>query len=234
MTEAPAGGRSSPHSPVFGRLVAWCVFVGALAALGYAAHFAEPDGPAEDVLYRWPTAVAGAVQYLLMAGIALAIARPLGRDSLGLRRPESWGRAAALIVGSLVAIFIAAGILGRFLDAGQEQGLVPDGWDSSRAAPFAANFLVVVVAAPLVEEFIFRGVGFCLFSQVAGPAVAIAVTSLAFGLAHGLVVALPVLSLFGVVLGWLRSKTGSLYPPMILHGTFNAAALIAAVTMGSS
>jgi len=233
MTEAPAGGWS-PRSPVSGRLIAWCVFVGALAALGYAARFAEPDGPAADVLYKWPTAVGGTIQYLLMGGIALAIGRPLGRDSLGFRRPESWPRAVAMIVGSLVTILAVAGILGRFLDAGKEQGLVPDGWDSSRAAPFAANFLVVVVAAPLVEELVFRGVGFGLFSQVAGPAVAIAVTSLAFGLAHGLLVALPVLSLFGVVLGWLRLKTGSLYPPMILHGTFNAAALIAAVTMGST
>jgi hypothetical protein len=233
MTAAPTDGWA-PHSPVPGRLVAWCVFVGALATLGYAARLSEPGGPAADVLYRWSTAAGGAVQYLLMAAIALAIGRPLGRDALGFRRPESWGRAAALIVGSLVTIFVVAGILGRFLDAGREQGLVPDGWDSSRAAPFAANFLVIVVAAPLVEELIFRGVGFRLFSWVSGPAVAIAVTSLAFGLAHGLVVALPVLSLFGVVLGWLRLKTGSLYPPMILHGTFNAAALIAAVTLGSA
>ena len=233
MTEAPAGGWS-PNVSVRGRLVAWCVFVGALATLGYGARLAEPAGPADDVLYHWSTAIGGTVQYLLMAGIAMAIGRPLGRDALGFRRPESWPRAMALIVGSLVTIFAVSGILGRFLDAGEEQGLVPDGWDSSRAVPFAANFLVVVVAAPLVEELIFRGVGFRLFTCVSGPAVTIAVTSLAFGPAHGLLLALPVLALFGVVLGWLRLKTGSLYPPMILHGTFNAAALIAAVTMGST
>jgi hypothetical protein len=233
MTEAPAGGWT-PAGPVPGRLVAWCVFVGALAALGYAARFAEPGAPADDVLYRWSTAIGGFVQYLLMLGIAVAIGRPLGRDSLGFRRPGSWGRAAALMAGSLVAVFVMAAVLGRFLDAGKEQGLVPEGWDSSRAAPFAANFLVVVVAAPFVEELIFRGVGFRLVSWVSGPTVAIGVTSLAFGLAHGLLVALPVLSLFGVVLGWLRLQTDSLYPPMIVHGTFNAAALIAAVSLGAA
>lgn len=65
-----------------------------------------------------------------------------------------------------------------------------------------------------------------------GPPAAIVVTGLAFGLAHGLVVALPVLSLFGVILAALRWRTASLYPPIILHALFNATALIAAVTFG--
>jgi hypothetical protein len=59
----------------------------------------------------------------------------------------------------------------------------------------------------------------------------VTVTSLAFGLAHGLVVALPVLTIFGVVLGVLRVRTDSVYPPIVLHAFFNGAALIAAVTL---
>ena len=85
-----------------------------------------------------------------------------------------------------------------------------------------------------MEEYVFRGVGFGLVSSVAGPMVAVVATALAFGLAHGLVLGLPVLTLFGAVLGWLRWKTDSLYPPMILHGIFNAGALIAAVAVSSS
>ena len=61
------------------------------------------------------------------------------------------------------------------------------------------------------------------------PVAAILVTGIAFGLSHGLLVALPVLSLFGVILAALRWRTASLYPPIILHAVFNAAALIAAV-----
>ena len=59
---------------------------------------------------------------------------------------------------------------------------------------------------------------------------AIVVTALAFGLAHGLFAALPVLAIFGAILAWLRFKTDSLYPSVILHGVFNGAALIAAVS----
>ena len=58
---------------------------------------------------------------------------------------------------------------------------------------------------------------------------AILITGLAFGLAHGLVLGLPVLSVFGITLGWLRWKTGSVYPGMCVHALFNAAALAAAV-----
>lgn len=236
MTGGPADSavEESRRDTSHGRLIAWCIFVAALAALGYAARFTDPGGPADDVLYKWSTAVGGGIQYLFMAAIAIAVGRPLGRTAVGLRRPGSWGRAAGLVFGSLVAILAAGWILGLFLKAGEEQGLVPDGWDGSRAAPFVANFIVVALLAPVVEEYVFRGVGFSLISSVTGPAGVVAATALAFGLAHGLVVALPVLSLFGAILGWLRWKSGSLYPPMILHSIFNAAALIAAVTVGSA
>jgi CAAX protease family protein len=107
---------------------------------------------------------------------------------------------------------------------------VPNGWDSSRAAPFVANFLVIALVAPFVEELTYRGLGFAAVEGSYGPVAAIVVTAIAFGLAHGLVVALPVLTLFGAILAWLRFKTESIYPTMILHGVFNGAALIAAVT----
>ena len=57
-----------------------------------------------------------------------------------------------------------------------------------------------------------------------------AVTGIAFGLAHGLVIALPVLTIFGVILALLRLKTASLYPPIALRPV-QRAALVAAVTV---
>jgi membrane protease YdiL (CAAX protease family) len=39
-----------------------------------------------------------------------------------------------------------------------------------------------------------------------------------------------VLIIFGIGLAYLRSRTNSIYPGMILHATFNGAALILAVT----
>jgi len=121
--------------------------------------------------------------------------------------------------------------LNPFLEAGEEQGLVPQDWDPDRAAAFAANFVVVALVAPVVEELTYRGLGFAAVQQFFGGGVAVVVTSLAFGLAHGLVIALPVLTIFGLILGWLRLRTSSLYPPIILHAIFNGAALLASVAV---
>ena len=92
---------------------------------------------------------------------------------------------------------------------------------SDRAAAFAANFVVVALVAPFVEELTYRGLGFAAVRDAFGAAAAVAVTGIAFGLAHGLVIALPVLTIFGVILALLRLKTASLYPPIALHALFN-------------
>jgi len=210
------------------RLLGWAMLVGALAALSYAANIAGGKPP-NDVLYQWTTAVGAVVQYAIILAIALALSRGIAPTTLGVRRPRSWPRAAAAILAALVAIWVLGAILNVFLKAGEEQGLVPNGWDSSRAAPFAANFLVVALVAPVVEEYTYRGLGYAAVGGSYGPVWAIVVTAIAFGLAHGLVVALPVLSIFGAILAWLRFKTASIYPTIILHGIFNGAALIVAV-----
>jgi membrane protease YdiL (CAAX protease family) len=182
-----------------------------------------------DLLYRWSTVIGGLVQYALILALVLLIARGLAPAVLGLRRPASWRAAAGWIAGAIVAIWVIGALLNPFLEAGEEQGLVPDDWESDHAAAFVANFVVVAVVAPIVEELTYRGLGFAAVRQFFGAAAAIVVTALAFGLAHGLVVALPVLTVFGLILGWLRFKTSSLYPPIILHAIFNGAALLAAV-----
>ena len=62
-----------------------------------------------------------------------------------------------------------------------------------------------------------------------GPWPALLVTGLAFGLAHGLVLGLPVLTFFGFTLAWLRWQSGSVIPGMIVHALFNGLALAVAV-----
>jgi hypothetical protein len=212
------------------RLVGWAILVGILATISYAANLADAGDPPDDVLYRWSTAIGGLVQYAIIAAIVLALCRGLARETLGLRRPDSWRSAIGKTLLALVAIWVVGAVLNVFLEAGEEQGLVPDGWESDRAAPFAANFVVVALVAPVVEELTYRGLGFAALRSAFGVGAAVAVTSLAFGLAHGLVVGLPVLTIFGAILAWLRLRTDSLYPPIVLHAVFNGAALIAAVS----
>ena len=218
------------HRVTLTKLIAWTALVGTLIVLAYAGNAAGP-APPDDVLYRYSTAVAVLVQYAIISVIVLVIARGVPREIIGFRAPGHWGRAAGLIVVSLVAIWAASWIFGLFLNASEEQGLVPDTWEPNRAGAFVANFAVIVLVAPVVEETTYRGLGFAAVRSSFGPLAAVLVTGLAFGLSHGLLLALPVLTLFGVILAVLRWKTESLYPPIILHALFNGAALLAAVTV---
>jgi membrane protease YdiL (CAAX protease family) len=218
-----------PPGATTGRLAAWLALVGVLAALAYASTYvAESDRPdSSTFFYRWDTFIGGLVQDGLLLGVLLLIVHGgPARVLLALRRPRSWLRAAGLMLVVFVGIWILGIALDPFLHAGEEQGLVPDEWRPEEAAPFAANLAFTMFAVPVVEELIFRGAGFSLLAARYGKGIAIVGTAVLFGTVHGLLIALPVLVAFGLGLAWLRSRTDSVYPGMILHGLFNGVAVL--------
>jgi membrane protease YdiL (CAAX protease family) len=218
---------TAERSRITRKLVWWLILVAALALGNYAVRFSGGKAP-KDVLYHWDNAVGGAVQFLVILGLALAIARDRP-GLLALRRPRSWRGAAGGAFAILIGVYVLSAILGPILHPGREQGLTPDHWDSARAAPFVANAIIVCVLAPFVEECTFRGVGYGLLAERFGAEPALVGSALCFGLAHGLVEALPLLVAFGIGLAWLRERQNSTIPGMILHGTFNAVALAASI-----
>lgn len=207
------------------KLVAWWVLVGGLAVLGFAARASEEE-PETDVLYRYDAAVYGGLFYLLILGIVLVIASGIDpREAFALRSPTSWAVAAGIAVGLLVSLLVVSALLEPVLGAGEEQGLDPTGWRPERAGAFALNAVVTALLGPLVEEFLFRGIGFYLLAQF-GQLAAIVVTSIAFALTHGIAVGLPIFFIIGVGLGFIRSRTESIYPALLLHAGFNSVALV--------
>ena len=214
------------------RLSCWVALVAAIAALNYQARFSGNSGPSSgrDAVYSYSTFANGMVVYAFWLGLVLAIA--IDRwDLLALRRPHSWGRAAGLAATAVVAIYVVEAVVSLVplpQSPGKEQGLTPTGWESAHAGAFAANLVLFAVVAPIVEELTFRGVGQSLLSFV-GRWPSLVLVGVAFGVAHGLVEALLVLVPFGIALAWLRDRTKSVLPGMVVHGVFNAIALIAAV-----
>jgi membrane protease YdiL (CAAX protease family) len=208
------------------KLTAWAILVAFLALLGYASRLSGGKPP-KDAAYLYSTAASGLVQYAIILVIVLLIARP-DWSLLALRRPRDWGRTLTGVVVVFVAVYAASAIVSAFSNPGREQGLTPQGWDSSRAVAFALNFVVFVAVAPVVEELTFRGLGYSLLEPL-GRLTAILWIGLTFGLAHGLLEGLPILIVFGCGLAWLRERSDSVYPGMAVHATFNAVALIAAV-----
>jgi CAAX protease family protein len=214
-----------------GRVIAWLAFVGVLALISYAGRLSEGK-PDRDILYSYAVFVGSVVQYGLMLLVVLLIARGLPtREVLGLRRPVTgFWLTVGLTLVTLIGIYVLSAALDPFLDAGEEQGLTPDRWDPDRAGAYAASFVAVAGIAPVVEELTYRGEGFSLLGRY-GRWVAIVGTALAFGLGHGLLAGLPILVVFGLGLAWLRDRTESVYPGIVLHALFNGIALVAAVTI---
>jgi uncharacterized protein len=213
------------------RLVAWSLFVLVIASVNYGARFSGGGGGgSQQEIYRYSTFVGGLVLYGVWLGIILLIALDRG-DLLALRVPRGLWRTIGLAVGVIVAIVLWEGVVSTLplpQSPGKEQGLTPTHWEPAHAGAFAANVVLFAVVAPVVEELTFRGVGQSLLAFL-GRAPSILLVGVAFGLAHGLVEALLVLVPFGAALAWLRDRTRSVLPGMLVHGLFNGIALAAAV-----
>jgi membrane protease YdiL (CAAX protease family) len=154
--------------------------------------------------------------------------------ALALWRPRSLGfrvghvrRRWRLLVTLLV---VNCGIVGGYLLL------------SGSATPYSGNewLMTEVLVVPLVEETMWRGAVFAALLSVLrrirgeGRATTYAVwlSGLAFGLLHGAnglvgvpwaFVAVQVLNaaVWGVVYGYARALTGSVYPPIALHSAMN-------------
>jgi membrane protease YdiL (CAAX protease family) len=211
------------------KLAYWLTFVAVLTALSYSSRFAGGGNGDDNLLYTWGAAVSGAVQTAVIVGLMLLIARGLPkRETFALRQPSSWGPALGLDLGVFLGLLVLFAVISPFANPGKEQGLVPDKWDPSRAAPFVANAIVVIVLAPVSEELAFRGLGFSLFERF-GTWTAILLVGFTFALVHGLLEGFPILFAFGSALAFIRARTGSIYPTILLHAAFNAFALIGSV-----
>jgi len=219
-----------PH-PMYVRLAFWAGFVGLIAVGNYAARLAAGGGGSKGVshqeVYSYSTFVGGTILYAVWLGIVLLIV--IDRfDLLALRAPRSWGRALALGVLVIVAVFVWEKLISYLPlpeSPGKEQGITNVRWEPEHAGAFAANFVLFALIAPFVEELTFRGSGQSLL-RFLGRWPSILVVGVAFGLAHGLLEALIVLVPFGIALAWLRDQTDSVFPGMLVHALFNAAALV--------
>jgi CAAX protease family protein len=160
--------------------------------------------------------------------IVLVIARGLPlRETFALRAPSSWRRAFLIGVATLVAAYAISFLeVGLVSGAGREQG-VPEFWDPTRIGAWAASLFAIAVFVPIFEEALCRGLGYALFEPL-GAVVAVIVTAVAFTLAHGVIVDIPVILATGIGLGYMRASTGSIYPCIALHGFFNGFGLVVA------
>lgn len=115
---------------------------------------------------------------------------------------------ASAAVDGLVRLLPIDEILlaGPILDAGHGWGVV---------------ILVVCVQPAIIEELAFRGVILSGLSKLMHTREAVVVSAMMFSIIHLSIISFPHLLLIGLVLGYLRVRTGSLYPCILMHFAHN-------------
>lgn len=126
-------------------------------------------------------------------------------------------------VAILATFFLIAGVVQYFFP--EQENYMIRILKSSRSVVYVVAF-VAVVAAPLGEEVVYRGILYSAFQRSFGVPAGFALTSFLFALVH-----LPqyypsystmfLLALLSVTLTAIRVKSGNLLPCIVLHTLFN-------------
>lgn len=177
---------------------------------------------------------------VLLVFVLIVWRRGLPWAALGFRRAERrWYRLA--IAGGLACVPLVA--LSRLLfEPLLEESFVNPQLDVLGAGGFSlANLLILLVLvgvlAPVTEELLFRGLLYPLLRRWMPFFFAGLLSALCFAALHWIPPLVPAFTLMGLVLAAAREWSGSLWPPIIIHGLFNSLNLItffAALGMGQA
>ncbi len=226
-THGAGAAHRGPDPLVTGKRVLLALGLWLLAAvvIGTATVFAARSSDTAAV-----TAIVVAEVYTLLIGALMIVFRPRTAQALGLVRCRG---------ADVVLAFAACG--GAYVIAAAIQSAVgPWPWSSAitilmamgsddgrlaTAGPAVAGIIVIraCVLAALGEETLFRGVLYTWLRQRLPASAAIPVSAAAFAAIHGFPAVLPLAFVMGLGFGWVRERSGSTVPTVIVHAVHNAA-----------
>jgi membrane protease YdiL (CAAX protease family) len=212
-------------------LAAW---IGAQVALAVAATY-WPGASADiagDARVLSVVMIGAAPAALIVIAFAARTARCGIAEYLALRWPEPRHVALGILCLAVLipAVDAVSWLAGREVSPAFVTSLYRSGRDTG-ALPLLV--LALVVATPLVEETLFRGLLLPGLASRLGPAAAIGLTAAVWALMHMqyapfyLIQALA----FGVLFGWLRWRSGSTLLTIMLHGLVNLISVIQAAAV---
>ena len=189
-----------------------------------AALLAEGDPPAPLLVGISGASALGAV------AIALAL-RVRSPAAVGLVRTSA--RTVALGVGLGVAVWLLSRVLIVVYVAVTGDTSDPQAALTLFSGPVAAALVIVLggLVVPLGEELLFRGLAYPVLRRL-GRVLAIVLTAGVFALAHGLNVVFAAAFLLGVVNAVLYERTGSIWPAVASHATFNTISFVLVLAVG--
>ena len=215
---APEAGGWSPLTIVWGVLGVLGITVA--AAIAIAAVDPDMDEDTFGLIVQGVFALAlFAVPVALISGRGELAAAP---SRLGLRR-FAVGRGIGMTFAAYGGFFCFLVVYGLLVQP-DPQEIIEEIEQEKEALKLVALGVLIVLAAPVSEELFFRGF---LFGGLRGRMSfwgAAVVSGVVFGLVHlpGGPLQVPPLAVFGVLLAWLYERTGSLWPPILMHAIQNA------------
>ena len=84
----------------------------------------------------------------------------------------------------------------------------------------------MVLAGPIVEEILFRGIIYDTLCTFVPAGAAVLFQGMLFGSVHGTIIWMIYALFMGCVLGYVRKRTGSLRPCILMHIAFNGASYL--------
>ena len=123
-----------------------------------------------------------------------------------------------------VVVWIMSALVGDV--PGAREQLVGDDTVHLTGGDLAWLLLLGAVAAPVAEEFLFRGLLYGYLRARTGVAVAAVASALLFAVMHLIVPLIPSLFIVGIVLAVVTERYKSLYPAIALHSFFNATQIL--------
>jgi membrane protease YdiL (CAAX protease family) len=206
-------------------LLALGLWLLAAGVIGTATAFAARSIGAAAVT----AIVVGEVYTLLIVALAIVF-RPGTAEALGLVgcRNADVGFAFAACGGAYLIAAAIQSTVGPWPWSSSIAILQAMGSDDGRlatAGPAVAAIIVIraCVLAAVAEEVLFRGVLYTWLRQRLLASAAIPVSAAAHAAIHGFPAILPLAFIMGLGFGWVRERSGSTVPTVIVHAIHNAA-----------
>ena len=205
-------------------LLCWLAggFVAGLAAIPVYSR------PSENPIYTFGVLLPA--QQLTIFLAVVFVSRVKGRGSLaadfGFRLQPADLRALAIGAALEIGLAIAVLPLLSLTRDAEPQQLLRDLNQSRGTPPVVLFALGAVVAAPVVEELLFRGLLLRALLRRFEPVGAVLISAVVFALIHyvgdpSTLPFLPALAGLGAVLGVIALRTNSLSRPILIHAGFN-------------
>lgn len=168
--------------------------------------------------------------FLVTIGYAAALGKVWGFEIPSFR-PEKWNINARLIVAGVILMLATGIVLTPVLD------LLPDTYIDMLDDYMQGGFwpmLTAVVAAPVLEEFLFRGIIQKNLVRRLGPLWGIVLGALVFGGIHLIPQQIVYASCLGLILGSIYYLTGSLNSAIAVHFVNNGLTALLYMVFGTS